>query len=895
MPPRSPFRIALLFAAVSLAPQAVAQQPVPSRPVAPDRTTVGDDDSSAHRTAMSERSEPDDPAEMEQLTRELWTFARRTPYAVAVRHAADVQARTAATAQGPTLTLPTGWRIAPPGHQVAVGRLPYEAIPFARRIAVLNGGWYPRAAEEPAISIVEVARGRVDTTLHLPSLYPSATVAGASLVVSGGSSDSVFVFDSTFANRRAYDVGGYVGPVAALDATHVAVALLVAPDSVGATGRGRLEVLDLTTGDVRRVQTAGWFPSAMLRAGTKLYVTLVGEHHVAVFDVAGGSVRHRATIAAGTAPQALCADDTRLYVVNSGSDDIAAVSLGTDSVVGRFAVRFPGAHGESARFGSAPTSCAISGKHLYVTASGMNATAVFDRTAAGATTPLGFIPAGWYPTKVVARDGRLLVLSAKGIRARHPNRNGPQAVPQVRHSGPDYVLSLLDGSLGILPEAAVDTGLRAWTTQVGEGSPLYSARQGLKLPIKYVFYVVRENRSYDQVLGDLGRGNADSSLTLFPDSVTPAAHQLAREFVTLDNFFADGEISVLGHSFTTSGYASPFLEWLGNATYAGRYNGYPFGTAPAAYSPAYLWDALEAKHLPYRIYGEPYYLFTRLYRLISERYGIESAVARRFYAHSMALSDSVDRGARFTALGSNVVGRASTHSDAEALLNDSAFAGELSRIFTGDSTLARALRSDAAFRGGAAEWLTHYMLGYPAWDLAFSDLDRVALWKSDFERALRSNSVPSFSYLWLPNDHTAGMNSNFLNPFQLVAQNDAALGQLVATISHSSIWRQSLIIVMEDDAQNGPDHVDATRTVGLLAGPYVRRNAVVNDRYDQLSAMRTAELLLGLDPLNLDDALAVPMFNALTTKADGRAFTAARASPLLVPEDRARLERLTRP
>jgi hypothetical protein len=403
---------------------------------------------------------------------------------------------------------------------------------------------------------------------------------------------------------------------------------------------------------------------------------------------------------------------------------------------------------------------------------------------------------------------------------------------------------------------------------------------------------VRENRSWDQVMGDLGRGEGDSTLTLFGEKVTPVAHQIARDFVTLDHFYADGEISVLGHSFTTSGYASPFLEWLGNTTYASRYRGYPFGTVPGAYSPTYLWDSMEAKNVSYRIYGEPYYLFTRMYRLITERYGADHALARRFYAHSMALADSTDRGSRFTALSRPFIGRATTRADALSLLGNAQFAGGLSTLFTGDASLARAVSSDATFRTGVADFLTHYTLGYPTWNLAFSDLDRVAIWRRDFEAAARANTVPSFSYLWLPNDHTAGVNPSFLNPYQLVAQNDAALGQIVSTISNSSVWGESLIIVEEDDAQNGPDHVDATREVALLIGPSVKRGAVVSDRFDQLSAIRTIELLLGLDPMHLGDALAAPMFSAFTTTPDARPFTPVAPSSFLVKEDKARLDSL---
>jgi hypothetical protein len=713
--------------------------------------------------------------------------------------------------------------------------------------------------------------------------------------VSGGSSDSIFQIDRQFQVTRGFDVGGYGGPIAATDADHLAVALLTAPDSAGATGPGRLAILNTSTGRIESTTRAGFFPSAMRVVGRTLYLTLVGEHKLLAYDLAAGQPRLRRTVPTGRAPQSLCADDTRLYVVNSGSDDVSAISLASDSVVATYRVRFPGAQGSTAKFGSAPTSCAVANAKLYVTAAGLNAVAVFDLQApapAVGAEPLGLFPTAWYPTKVVADSGRVVVVSAKGIRARRPNPQGPQPIADTRTTGPDYVLTLLRGSVAVLPDSLIPGRLAAWTGQVATGSPLYSASDGLRLPVRHVFYIIRENRSWDQVMGDLGRGESDSTLTLFGERVTPVAHQLARDFVTLDHFYADGEISVLGHSFTTSGYASPFLEWLGNTAYAARYRGYPFGTVPGAYSPMYLWDALEAKNVSYRIYGEPYYLFTRMYRLITERYGADHPLARRFYAHSMALADSTDRGSRFTALSTPFLGRATNRGDALKLLADARFSAGLSTLFTGDNSLARSVTSDAAFRTSVADFLTHYTLGYPTWNLGFSDLDRAKIWRRDFEAAVKDGRVPSFSYLWLPNDHTAGVNPSFLNPYQLVAQNDAALGQIVAAISVSPVWNESLIIVMEDDAQNGPDHVDATREVALLIGPSVKRDVVVSDRFDQLSALRTVELILGLDPMHLGDALAAPMFSAFTTTPDARPFTPVAPSPLLVPADRAKLDSL---
>ena len=844
---------------------------------------------------MSARSEPDDPEEMEDLTRELWKFARGKGYDRAVRRANASAAKFAT--QTPQLRLPTGWVLAPAGAQVELGRMPYEAVSFGGRVVVLNNGYYPQGLEDPEISIVDAAGPRVIRTLRVASLYPSAAASpNGNLYISGGSSDSVFQIDRQFQVTRSFDVGAYVGPVAAIDADRIAIALLTAPDSVGASGPGKLAILNVTSGRIESTVNAGFFPSSMRLVGRTLYLSLVGEHKLLAYDVSGGQPRLRRTIATGRAPQSICADDARVYVVNSGSDDVSAVSLTSDSVVATYRVRFPGPQGAAARYGGAPTSCAISKGKLYVSAANLNAVAVFDLGAPASATgaePVGFFPTAWYPTKVLADSGRIVVLSAKGIRARRPNPQGPQAIADTRTSGPDYVLTLLRGSVAVLPDTVIPGRLAAWTAQVAQGTPLYSASEGLRLPVRHVFYIVRENRSWDQVMGDLGRGEADSSRTLFGERFTPVAHQIAREWVTLDHFYADGEISVLGHSFTTSGYASPFLEWLSNTAYAARYRGYPFGTVPGAYSPMYIWDALEAKNVSYRIYGEPYYLFTRMYRLITERFGAEHALAKRFYAHSMALADSIDRGARTTTLSRPYMGRGTDRADALKLLADPKFSAGLTALFTGDNSLARAIASDATFKTGVADFITHYTLGYPTWNLAFSDLDRAAIWRRDFETAVRENRVPAFSYLWLPNDHTAGVNPSFLNPYQLVAQNDAALGQIVQAISNSPIWNESLIIVMEDDAQNGPDHVDATREVALLIGPSVKRGVVVSDRFDQLSALRTVELIFGLDPMHLGDAVAAPMFSAFTTTPDAKPFTATAPSSYLVPEDKARFDSLS--
>ena len=458
------FRFVSLAALAVCAPLSVSPaQSKPTRP--PDRREREREQEREHdgkRSTMSERSGPDEPEEMDDLTRELWKFARGSGYDRAVRRANASAAKFAT--QAPVLRLPTGWALAPAGAQVELGRLPYEAVSFAGRVVALNTGYYLQGLEDPEISIVDVSRPRVMRTLRVASLYPSAAASpNGNLYVSGGSSDSVFQIDRQFQVTRSFSVGGYAGPLAAIDADRVAVALLTAPDSAGASGPGKLAILNVTSGRIESTVNAGFFPSSMRVIGRTLYLSLVGEHKLLAYDLAGGQPKLRRTIATGRAPQSLCADDARLYVVNSGSDDVSAVSLTSDSVVASYRVRFPGPQGAAARFGSAPTSCAVSKGKLYVTAAGLNAVAVFDLIAATPTTgaePIGFFPTAWYPTKVVADSGRLVILSAKGIRARRPNPQGPQPIADSRTTGPDYVLTLLRGSIAVLPDSAIASRAR---------------------------------------------------------------------------------------------------------------------------------------------------------------------------------------------------------------------------------------------------------------------------------------------------------------------------------------------------------------------------------------------------------------------------------------------------
>ena len=821
------------------------------------------------QTSTARESAPDQPGEDEKLNQELWNFAKKTPYpGTVIQQDAEVAMR-----------LPNGWKITPAGTQVEVGRLPYEAVAYAEKLVVLNTGWYGK--DPQTLSVVDPKNHKVVKTLEYKSLFPSAKPGlDGDLYISGGFEQKIYRLNKQFEPVREYSVEGYAAGITPIDAQHIAVAYMVAENEKKDYGKGKLAILNTETGKVERVVTVGYFPYAVQFWNQKLYLTLLGENKLLVYD---RSLKPLQNLTVGRTPQNFCTDNRQLYVVNSTSDSISVIN--SKNAV----VKTINLHPHGFKFGSSPTSCAVKGNRLYVTQAQINAVAVIDKKNQQLQ---GFIPTGWYPTKVLLNQGQMMVLSAKGIRKRRPNPNGPQPIEEK--GGQDYVLSLLKGAVAIIPQSTIADQLSTWTQEVTQGSPLYSSKDGMKLPIRHIFYIVKENRTYDQILGDLGRGNGDASLTLFGRDITPNHHKLAEDFVTLDNFFVNGEMSVLGHSFTTSGYASPFVEWLGNMRYSQRYNGYPFGTVPATFSPAYLWNALEAKNVDYRIYGEPYYLFTRSYQLIVETFGANSELAQEFYAQSMNLSANVDRGQAVSEVFKPYYGQADTPEKALRLLENPKFTSSLSSVFTNSDRLAQALQKNPTFRRKFADFLSHYPFNYHYYDLNYSDLQRFEDWKTDFDRQLKFGSVAQLNYIWLPNDHTAGENNEYPNPFELVAQNDAALGKIVETVAKSPIWKDSLILVVEDDAQDGPDHVDATRTLALAASPYVKRGTVVSDRYDQLSLLRTIEVILGLDPINMNDGLAAPMFGIFDNQPNNKAYVPPTPSNYLIDADKQRYAKFKR-
>jgi hypothetical protein len=327
------------------------------------------------------------------------------------------------------------------------------------------------------------------------------------------------------------------------------------------------------------------------------------------------------------------------------------------------------------------------------------------------------------------------------------------------------------------------------------------ARPGEPSPIKYCLYIIKENRTYDQVLGDMPQGNGDPKLCLFPQKVTPNLHKIAREFVLLDNFYVDGEVSADGHEWSMGAYATDFVEKMWPMGYGHDRSGkFPYpseGTFPIA-TPAggYLWDRAQEAGVTYRSYGE-------------------------FISNPRAANKPA-------------------------------------------TTRVKALQ------GHFDEW-------FRGFDLDYWDTNRAARFISELHRFEALGEMPQLQILRLPNDHTHGVTVRYRTPTAYVADNDLATGMVVEAVTRSKFWPQTAIFVVEDDAQNGPDHVDAHRTTAFVISPYTRRGVVDSAMYSTSSMLRTIELILGLKPMSQFDAAARPMFGSFQETTDLRPFQAVPA------------------
>jgi YVTN family beta-propeller protein len=725
---------------------------------------------------------------------------------------------------GPTakgFLLPNGWTITPVGKQVTLTDLPLNIIPFAdgkHALAAASG------FNKHELALVDLIRGTVcDKQVVHQSWFGLALDENENKIWwSGGGGDMLHAFELkedklTRTSEEEQDPARLATKIKnSLKTKH--------PFKSGLrfdSAKKRLYSLDINAGTITatdlkdgssRTVACGRRPYdvALARSGLQLLVSDWALRTVLVVNP--DDLRTLAKIPVGEHPNQIAVHpkDDRIFVACASSNCVSVIDskrgIVTETI---YTALFP-----RAPEGSTPDAVAVApdGKTLYVANADNNCVAVIDISVRDKSQVKGFIPTGWYPTAVaVTPDSKTLLVGVGKGNQRQPNpinkknlkpdKNDPWVV-----SFP-YIGTTLSGALSIVP-VPDEKKLTDYTAMVYRNCP-YSdellsgapyphktaipTKVGDPSPIKYVIYIIRENRTYDQVFGDMKDGNGDPSLVMFGEKTTPNAHKLAREFVLLDNLYCNGQVSRDGHPWSTMAYHTDYIARDWHLTYSRRTGVDDDDEDNLSKAPSgYLWDACARNGLTYRSYGE---------------YG--------------------------------------------------------KRVSQPDGTF----RMEGAVPGLVGHMChKYYMPRFKGQKIR--DTDNVETFLEEYREFEKKGTMPRFIIMSLGEDHTFGTTPGAFAPSACVASNDLALGRLVEAVSHGKHWKETAIFVIEDDAQNGPDHVDAHRTVGLVISPYVRRHTVDSTQYATVSMIRTIELILGLSPLSQYDASARPMFASFTDKAD---------------------------
>ncbi|GAC1319929.1 MAG: alkaline phosphatase family protein [Acidimicrobiales bacterium] len=786
-----------------------------------------------------------------------------------------------------TGTTANGRRLAAAGRVTRVGDFPSGGALSP------DGRWYwavDSGHGRNDVTIVAIATGRVVQVLPLPGAYGGVAFApdGRSAYVSGeprGNSrpagpvqgadgDVIHRFVVDPANGQAREAAPIVlpatsGGTAQAEAgnplsfvlqppgpgpsTGLAwpIGLAVSPDGrtlVAALNQAdQTALIDAATGATRLVKV-GRYPFGTATDGTTVYVSNELDGTISVIDLRSAAVTRTITVGpTNSHPEGLVADPGthRLYVAVTNLDQVAVIDTATGSVHAVSVGRRASAPTTSTP-GTAPVAVAVSPDHrtVYAADAGEDAVAVIAVAGPHPDQLVGRIPTAAYTSGVaVTPDGKRVVwLAAKGGGAGPNPGYGQHFADSEAAAYGQYVPDMLLGRVGVLntPSAAALRSLtRAANAAVHPadlsaappGTPVHDPRGGPSRQISHVFYIVKENRTYDQVFGTNPHGDGDPRLELFDDNgapgpaggVTPNAHRLADRFGLLDHFYADSEVSVDGHVITSSGYATDFVQRSLHANYAGRGRVLNAGQDPVTFPPnGFIFDQAARQGVSFHNDGE-----------LSAGVTPQGNDGRPTFP-TVAANTSYNYPLFFGCDNAGLIPVTATN-HAVACDTDSGTLG-------------------AAGNAGAAH-------------------SRFDWFQQQFQAQVAAGSVPTLTYLTLPNDHTNGVHPNYPTPKALVADNDLGLGQIVDLISHSSIWSSSAIFVVEDDSQDGADHVDAHRMPAFVISPW-SRGGVVSTRYDQFSALRTVELITGLHPLALNDALAEPMYDA---------FVSGGAPPNLAP------------
>jgi YVTN family beta-propeller protein len=716
------------------------------------------------------------------------------------------------------VTLPNGWRITPAGKHVKLpGDLPMKmlAVNGGDQLLVLTAGFH-----DHSLNLISPRTQELSASLDVVKAWDGMAFDPSSGVVylSGGGhakpsfGEALARLTNPPAMKNSIDkpilrarfAAGKLKPdspiaIDGLDEKDRYISGL----ALGADGA--LFALNLQTDTLYRLsgpdfrqQTSvktGYRPYGVVTSpdGAQLAISNWGDRSVSLLDAA--SLHETARIAVGSHPnEMIWAKDGRLFVADSGSNQVSVIAnaAAVETISTSLNPRAP--------VGSTPDALALSpdGHRLYVANADNNNVAVIDISDRKESRVLGFIPTGWYPTALaIAPSGdQLYVGTGKGMGFRN---NYPAAITSPRTApNPktpyDYVASVLTGHVSIV-DVPDSRQLVSYTRQAVANVPAPQAyidtaaaakiRRDVFPKIKHIVYIIRENRTYDQVFGDIGAGNGDPKLTLFGEQTTPNAHAVARRTVLFDNLYCDGEVSEDGHQWSNAAYATDFNQKAWTNSYSDRNE--PEADERLKSSPAgYLWDSCARHGLTFRTYGE------------------------------MASFTSTQE----------------TEPEVEAV---GSLEGHVS-----------------------LEWLRLKSKGA-------RDTEKAGVFVRELQDAEKSGNWPNFMVMSLGEDHTQGLRPGVFSPTAQVASNDQALGEMVEAVSHSRFWKETAIFVIEDDAQNGPDHVDAHRTVGLVISPWMKRGVVDSTMYTTSSFVKTMELILGLPSMTQFDDAATPMYAAFTS------------------------------
>ena len=717
--------------------------------------------------------------------------------------------------KSPTVLLPNGWSLSPAGRSMQLGDLPLNMALSTHKqlLAVTNNGQGKQYIQliDP---INEILLDQVPIAKSWYGIRFSEN--SKTLYVSGGNDNIILaypVINKKLAKADTISLGKAwpkqkISPTGIdLDSKTNLLYTVTKEDSA-------LYVINLQTkGIVKRINLKHEAYACQLSVDKKkLYISLWGGDQLLIYDVTANKIE--ASVATGSHPnEILCsANGKYIFVANANDNSVSVINSVSQKVIETISASlFP-----TKLSGTTTNGLALSNdqKTLYIANADNNCLAVFDVSTIGSSRSKGFIPTGWYPTNVKVVGNKILVTNGKGFSSL-ANPFGPQPIKKSDNSAShvgvtgvpevQYIGGLFKGTLSIIDQPAVPL-LTNYSKQVyantpftkeiekeakGEDGNPVPKKVGATSPIKHVFYVIKENRTYDQVFGDIKEGNGDSSLCIFPEKVTPNHHALARQFVLLDNFYVDAEVSADGHNWSMAAYATDYTEKTWPISYGGRGGSYDYeGSRKIAYpKDGFIWDYCKRAGISYRSYGE---------------------------------------------FGAN--GKA----------NIKALEGKVCPNYAG-------------------------------FDQDIKDVDRIAVFKKDFDSLIAINKVPQFSTIRIGNDHTSGQKRGKISPTAAVADNDLALGLLVEHISNSPIWKEAAIFVLEDDAQNGPDHVDAHRSPAFVISPYVKMKSVNHSMYSTSGMLRTMELILGLPPMSQYDAAALPFFNCFTNKPDFSTYKVKQA------------------